>query len=518
MASLIHSTAFQTERPVLTGLKYRFIAIRSYVAVTRSVAATYTRFHPALPVFAISLVFALLLTAHASAADTSVRPNVLFLFADDMRADSIAALGNPTVKTPNLDSLVRRGFVMRNAYCFGGNSAAVCTPSRNMLLSGNAYFRWKDFVPPGMKNARPGGLAPGDGPNFPLAMRDAGYLTYHHGKKGNTAPLIQAKFEINKYLKDDEAERLSGEPGREIVDEAISFLRDRQGSAAKTAEAKAADSRPFCMYLAFGNPHDPRVAAKKYLDQYVADRIPLPKNYRPVHPFDNGEMTVRDEKLLPWPRTEADVRRTLHEYFATITAMDYHIGRLLESLKELGQLDNTLIVFSADQGIAVGSHGLLGKQNLYDAAMKSPLIFAGPGIKSGESEALVHLFDIMPTICDLVGANVPEKIDGRSFRSVLEGKATGARSELMLAYLDKQRAFRDERWKLIRYPQVNVTQLFDLQADPEEMQNLGGEPAQKERVASMLARLSKLQQHFTDDLPLTVLNPRPAAWVPPGAN
>ena len=150
--------------------------------------------------------------------------------------------------------------------------------------------------------------------------------------------------------------------------------------------------------------------------------------------------------------------------------------------------------------------------------MKSPLIFAGPGIKSGESDALVHLFDIIPTICDLVGANVPEKIDGRSFRPVLEGKAKSARPELMLAYLGKQRAFRDERWKLIRYPQVNVTQLFDLQTDPDEMNNLADEPNHKPRVTEMLTRLAKLQQHFADDLPLTVRNPKPAAWIPPGAN
>ena len=156
-----------------------------------------------LRTFLILSIFGLLLNAPTWAAESKPRPNVLFLFADDMRADSIAALGNATVKTPNLDALVRRGFVMRNAYCFGGNSAAVCTPSRNMLLSGNAFFRWKDFVPPGMKNARPGGLAPGEGPNLPLSMREAGYLTYHHGKKGNTAPLIQAKFEINKYGSSD---------------------------------------------------------------------------------------------------------------------------------------------------------------------------------------------------------------------------------------------------------------------------------------------------------------------------
>src|SRR3954468_14242406 len=117
----------------------------------------------------------------AQAADPPRRPNVVFLLADDMRADTIAALGNPVARTPNLDALVRRGFALTNAYCFGGNSPAVCTPSRNMLLSGNAFFRWKDFVPPGMPGARKGLLAPGDGPSFPRTMKDAGYLTYHHG-------------------------------------------------------------------------------------------------------------------------------------------------------------------------------------------------------------------------------------------------------------------------------------------------------------------------------------------------
>ncbi len=451
----------------------------------------------------VGVLLGCLTSSAVEAADTQARPNVVFLFADDMRADSIAALGNPTVKTPSLDTLVKRGFVMRNAYCLGGNSAAVCTPSRNMLLSGKAFFRWKDFTPPNNPKQK-GGIAPGDGPNFPLSMKGAGYVTYHHGKKGNTAPLIQAKFDINKYLANDEAERRSGEPGKEIVDDAIKFLHDRP-----------ADAKPFCMYLAFGNPHDPRVAAQKYLDQYDRDAIPLPKNFRPVHPFDNGEMTVRDERLLPWPRTDADVRRTLHEYYATITALDFHIGRLLQSLKELGKLDNTLIVFSADQGIAVGSHGLLGKQNLYDAGMKAPLVFAGPGIPRGESDALLYLLDIYPTVCDLVGAAPPEGIDGVSYRPVITGQRPPIRRELFLSYLSVQRAIRDERWKLIRYPQVNVTQLFDLQADPDEMHNLAAEPAQSERVKAMLARLADLQPIWGDTAPLTVPNPKTAAWSPP---
>jgi arylsulfatase A-like enzyme len=329
-------------------------------------------------------------------------------------------------------------------------------------------------------------------------------VTYHHGKKGNTAPLIQAKFDINKYLASDEAERRSGEPGKEIVDDAIKFLGEQPAAA-----------NPFFMYLAFGNPHDPRVAAQKYLDQYDRDAIPLPKNFRPMHPFDNGEMTVRDEKLLPWPRTEADVRRTLHEYYATITALDFHIGRLLQSLKELGKLDNTLIVFSADQGIAVGSHGLLGKQNLYDAGMKAPLIFAGPGIPQGESHALMYLLDIYPTVCDLVGATVPAGIDGVSFRPVIAGKVPEIRRELFLSYLHVQRAIRNQRWKLIRYPQVDVTQLFDLQSDPDEMHDLATEPTQRERVQAMLERLAAVQPTWGDSAPLTVPNPKPAAWSPP---
>ncbi|MGH9841223.1 MAG: sulfatase-like hydrolase/transferase, partial [Blastocatellia bacterium] len=341
---------------------------------------------------------------------TAKRPNVLFLFADDMRADSLGALGNPVVKTPNLDTIVLRGFVMANAYCLGGNSAAVCTPSRNMLLSGNAYFRWRDFAPPGADPNRKGSLAPGDAPNFPLSMKDAGYFTYHHGKRGNTAPLIQAKFEINKYLKDDLLDRTDGEPGRRIVDEAIAFLKEKK------------DERPFLMYLAFASPHDPRVAAKKYMDLYDRDKLPLPKNYLPQHPFDNGEMTVRDERLSPWPRTEAEVRKTHHEYYATISGLDFQIGRLLETLRELKLDDDTIIVFSADQGIAIGSHGLLGKQNLYDHSMKAPLVFAGPGIPRGRSDALVYLLDIYPTVCELAGAPLamlPQSIDGISFKSVM---------------------------------------------------------------------------------------------------
>jgi arylsulfatase A-like enzyme len=439
------------------------------------------------------LVFASLLLLPSQlmhAADPAARkPNVIFLFADDQRADTIGALGNPHIKTPNLDQLVRSGFVFRNTYCLGANVPAVCTPSRNMLLSGRAFFRWQ------------GPQAQPDMPNFPTWMKAAGYETYHHGKRGNTSPAIQALFDHNKYVVDQE-DRTSGEPCRTIVDEAIGFLKGRP------------KDKPVFMYLAFSNPHDPRVAAQKYMDLYERDKIPLPKNYLPLHPFNNGEQFVRDELLAPFPRTEADVRQHLHDYYAVISAMDHHIGRLLTALKELGIYDNTVFIYSADHGLAIGSHGLFGKQNLYEAGMKPPLVFAGPGIPRGETQALVYLLDIFPTACDLVGADIPSGLDGKSLKPVIEGRSSGVRDTLFLAYREVQRAVRDTRYKLIRYPQVNVTQLFDLQTDPDELTNLADKPEQAARIKSLTTEMQRWQQSLGDTTPLIVAQPQSPNWDP----
>lgn len=418
------------------------------------------------------------------------RPHVIFLFADDQRADTIAALGNPHIKTPHLDELATSGMVFRNAYCLGANVGAVCTPSRNMLLSGRAYFRWE------------GNQAPPEQPNFPTAMKAAGYETYHHGKRGNTSPAIQALFDHNKYVNDLE-DRTNGEPCQTIVDEAIAFLKGGRQTA-----------KPVFMYLAFSNPHDPRVAAERYLAMYERDKLPLPKNFKPLHPFNNGEQFVRDELLAGFPRTEAEVGEHLHDYYSVITAMDHHIGRLLAAVKDLGIYDDTIFVYSADHGLAIGSHGLFGKQNLYEDGMKAPLFFAGPEIPKGETEALVYLHDIFPTVVDLVGGEVPPGLDGKSLKGVIDGRVTGVRDTLFLSYRDVQRAVRDNRYKLLRYPQVNVTQLFDLKEDPHELTNLADKPQQAQRIKSLTAELERWQLELGDKAPLVVENPQDPAWDP----
>lgn len=463
----------------------------------------------------------LLIVVCLSVAGNSARaatPNILFLHADDQRPDTIAALGNPAIRTPTLDAMASRGLAFQNAYNFGGNSGAVCTPSRNMMLGGKSFFHYSRLVHPKSGDVfQPSAndpaasekvasklaagykwdiLAPGEPPNFPLSLQAAGYQTYHHGKRGNTATHIQARFEINKYLQNDEQERLSGEPGREIVDEAITFLKSERDT-----------KRPFFMYLAFGNPHDPRVASAAYQAQYQTDAIPLPKNYLPLHPFNNGELAVRDERLAAWPRTEREIRKHLHDYYATITAFDHHLGRLLEQVRALNLEGETIVIFSADQGLAMGSHGLMGKQNLYEHSTGAPLVFAGPGIRSGRTSAMVYLFDIYPTVCELVGAASPPGIDGKSFAKVLSGETTTHRDLIFCAYQGVQRSLRDERYKLLRYPRINRSQLFDLSADPDELNDLAAEPEQKERIEKMLAEMKRQQQVFGDWMPLETDKP-----------
>lgn len=445
------------------------------------------------------LALSLCLLAPAGAATRAASaPNILFLFSDDQRADTIHALGNAAIETPNLDRLVADGTVFTRAYCMGAQQGAVCVPSRAMLMTGRTLFRIKENL---------------DGQvTWPEAFARAGYSTFITGKWHNQAPSLVRAFQEGKNVflggmgKDPYALpvqdfgsdhnlseiRPSGKHCVELfTDTVIDFLNGQKGQ------------KPFLAYVAFNAPHDPRIAPKPYHDKYNAAKPPLPENFLPQHPFNNGNMTGRDEELAPWPRTPEIVRQHLADYYASITFLDAQVGRVLNALKAGGLLENTIVVFSSDHGLAIGSHGLFGKQNLYDHSMHAPLLFAGPGVPKGKrADALCYLLDIFPTLGELAGVAGPEGSEGKSLAPVLAGRSDRVRESLFTAYIKAQRAVRDGRWKLLVYPRINKAQLFDLEKDPGETKDLASDPAHAAELQRMTAMLETAQRDCGDALPL----------------
>ncbi|MEO6785716.1 MAG: sulfatase-like hydrolase/transferase, partial [Chthoniobacteraceae bacterium] len=292
-----------------------------------------------------------------------------------------------------------------------------------------------------------------------------------------------------------------------FADEAIRFLHEQ-------AEKKG---RPFFAYVPFDAPHDPHIVPDDFPIHYDPDKIPLPPSFLPQHPWDNGEMTVRDEKLLPWPRTPGAVRAMIAEYWRYISYLDSQIGRILDALDASPFAKDTIVVFSADSGVARGSHGLIGKQSVYEYdSVRVPLIIAGPGIVADKrTDAMVYLFDVLPTLGKLCGVASPNQSDGFDFSATLADPSKPARDRMLFAYKNVQRGYTDGRWKVIRYPQVDRTQLFDLQSDPHEAVNLADKPDQAARIADLTAAMEKEMKASDDKGELKVANPKPAAWSPP---
>jgi len=404
----------------------------------------------------------------------SHRPNILFILADDQRWDTIHALGNDDIKTPNLDQLVGRGFHFTNAYCMGSMTPAVCLPSRTMLLTGRSVWRLPKVS---------GLEAPANVALLPRLLHDVGYVTYHCGKANNACRYGNASFDVN-------------------VETAKSGPNDMQRHADQVVEFLDSHDRdkPFFIYLAPPVPHDPREAPALFTKMYDPAKLALSSSFMPEHPFDNGELKIRDEQLAPWPRTPEVMRQHLADYYACISDLDDQVGRILRRVRELGYAENTIVIFSSDQGLAVGGrHGLMGKQNLYEH-VKPPLVIAGPGIPRGASNALVYLYDLFPSICELADVPTPTTTEGRSLIPIALGKTKESRPYLFMAYRDVQRMVRDDRWKLIEYfvHGQRHTQLFDLSNDPGEIRNLADNHANREIIDRLRRQMRQLGRGFGD--------------------
>jgi arylsulfatase A-like enzyme len=409
-------------------------------------------------------------------------PNVLLILLDDQQAEAIGAYGNAIVQTPHLDRLAKEGMLFSSAYIQGSMQPAVCVPSRASLLCGRNLFRTDPYL---MRDD-----------SWPAAFGRAGYETFFTGKWHNDPAVVSNAFTTARSV------FLGGmaDPMNTPLQDLVAGAWSEPRSSGRHAGVVFADevirffgegpTEPFFAYLAFDGPHDPHIVPDDYPIRYDPDTLSLPENFLPEHPFDNGEMNVRDEQLLPRPRVPGAVRSFRADYYRYVSFLDAEIGRVLEALDASPFGSNTLVVVTSDSGVALGSHGLLGKQNLYEHSIRVPLLIRGPGVPRGAvSPALLYLHDVVPTLGDLCGVTGPTGGEGRSMKTVVRDPSGAGRSDLVFAYRTVQRAIRDERWKLITYPEVGVTQLFNLEEDPQETNDLSADPSHADRLVDLRRRL-----------------------------
>lgn len=418
----------------------------------------------------------------------AIKPNILLIVTDDLRGDALGCSGNPTVSTPSIDEIAATGVRFTNCYIMGSHHGAVCAPSRAMLMSGMSMFKVDDDLE---------GVT-----TLPGHFRQHGYRTFGTGKWHNGADSFERSFSEgrNVFLGGMSnpfqvpCTDLQGSGGfTEAMEKGYSTDVFTESAMEFLEEYAVSDAtNPFFCYLAYTAPHDPRSPREDYTGIYPEEEISLPANFRELHPFEFDDLNIRDETLAPWPRTPAHIRATLADYYAMITHVDHRIGDVITLLKKTGLYDNTIIVFTSDNGLAAGSHGLLGKQNLYEHSIRVPLIIAGPGIPQGaEVDALAYLYDLFPTLADLCDINVPKTVDGINLAPVLKGEKPQVRNSLYLAYRNTIRAIRRDNWKLIWYLQRKHIQLFNLEEDPHEVTNLAGEAEQKTRIIEMMDQINR---------------------------
>ena len=438
------------------------------------------------------------------------RPNFLFMIADDHRYSALGALGAEAVQTPVFDQLIADGTCFTQAHIMGSTSGAVCMPSRGMLMTGRGLFDTPDPLPD-------------DAQLLPELLGQSGYATFGTGKWHNRRPSYARCFSqsgrvffggmndqfampVNDFdpageYPPEETYIADGFATTVFADDMIEFLASRDP-----------DGQPFFAYIAFTSPHDPRTPPAPYDTMYDPDDIELPPNFMPEHPFDTGVRDIRDELLAAYPRSEAEIKRHIADYYGMISQMDMEIGRILDALDAQGLRDNTVVVYTSDHGLGVGQHGLMGKQNLYDHSMRIPLIMRGPGVPVNlRSAARLYLHDMYPTILQLADVDVPETCAGHSLASLLSQATTKHRKQIFSAYQSLfghpagapyQRSVKDERHKLIQTVVAGseTWQLFDLVDDPHELTDLIHQPAYASAIAGLKQMLRRRQSRAKDPL------------------
>lgn len=436
-----------------------------------------------------------------SAAEKS-RPNVLFISVDDMNND-LGCYGHPLVKSPNIDKLAKVGTRFDRAYC----QFPLCSPSRTSIMTGlrpdttQVYDLQKHF-----RNVIP------DTVTLSQLFKNNGYYAarvgkiYHYGNPGQIGTdglddPASWDHKVNPLGRDKAEEKLlTNHTPKRGLGSSLSFMRAEGTDEEQTDGMVATEiikmmetnkDKPFFLAAGFYRPHCPYVAPKKYFDLYPIEKVTMPKGS-----FDYIQSVPQPAlaSTKPWPWfgvTEQESREALQAYWATISFVDVQVGRLLEALERLKLADNTVVVFWSDHGYHVGDHGLWKKQSLFEKSARVPLIIAAPGqqAKGTVSGRPVELVDIYPTLADLCGLTPPQNLAGKSVRPLLDNpEAAWTKPAFTQVWRGgfPGHSVRTERYRYTEWDGGEKgSQLYDYSKDPEEKQNLVGDPAYAHTVAEL---------------------------------
>jgi len=405
-------------------------------------------------------------------------PNILFITSDQHRADTMSGTGHPVVETPNLDSLGYDGMRFDRAYV----DCPVCIPARTALITGRQAHH--NGMPAYGADYR---LERGREKFLGSLLTAAGYQTELVGKTHwHTEPDFRAGFEHVTWLSELRRQRLletrrtttlDGLGANEIkagvsefpphlystnwiVDRCIDFLGRRERG------------QPFLLWASFIDPHPPFAIHEPFYSRYRPEDMPPPR----VPDWIGTDTEPRDwhnkrHSRNPKPYTEAEIRHARAVYGGMVTNLDQQLGRLFGKLIADGDWENTWVVYTSDHGEMLGDYGLLAKSNFCEASARVPFILRPPsgvpGPRGTVSDALVQWVDLLPTLCDIAGAEVPEDVDGRSLLPVLEGRRGTHHEEIHGQIGDSHMLVRGGL-KYLYFADDGSELLFDLEADPHE--------------------------------------------------
>ena len=424
--------------------------------------------------------------------------NVLFLFPDQMRAQAMGCMGNPDVKTPNLDRLAAEGVLFRNHFA----NSPVCCPARAIILTGKYAhtngmiandLRLREsetsvaelFAEAGYRTGFVGKWHLDGGPRqpgwIPPGARRQGFEFWAANE------VSHAHFDTHYFRDDPEPIPIKSFETSAWTDIGIEFLRETER-----------DARPFFLTVQMGPPHDPYIAPDEYMALYDPDALTLRPNF-------DGDTS--DRELEPSPYVKTPGRKEIAAYYAMVTAVDDQVGRILGELDELGLRDNTIVIVSSDHGDMLGSHGTRLKRKPWEESIRVPGIVRHPGAPAGrETDALFSHVDIAPTLLSLCGLPVPPEMQGASLAPVVLGQAESGPSAAYFQIFGPfiaggvERGWRGLRTDRFMYARTQDAPwlLYDLEADPYELKNLVADPEAGPTLGELDAELTRWMERTGD--------------------